>query len=163
MFPDILRPQVKVLLRLNRCQKCGIYHYLPPDRPTSQTHFIATPDYIQLVNSTGKQVKTIDHQQVYKQLSECLSLFAPDTLKSNFVSTHGNKYFQLFCNRGNLATSTAIQRKSLSLEILDKMNNIIRVMMEMRTNDAKELYLGNWGDTCSKFKIQKRLTEPYPP
>ena len=128
-----------------------------------KTHAATTHDHIRLVNSAGKRVKTMAHQRAYKQLSGYLSQFASDTFKSNVISTRGNKYFQLFCNRGNFTTGTPIKRKGAASEALDKLIHTIGVMTEMLTDGAKELHLADWGKTCRTYKIRQRLTEPHSP
>ena len=128
-----------------------------------KTHAATTHDHIRLINHAGKRVKTLAHQRAYKQLSGYLSQFASDTFKANVVSTRGNKYFQLFCNRGNFTTGTPIQRKGMASEALDKLIHNIGVMTEMLTDGAKELHLSTWGKTCRTYRIKQRLTEPHSP
>ena len=48
-----------------------------------------------------RRVKTIPHHLRYRHLSGYLGFFCSDTFKSNVKSLRGNKYTQLFCNRGN--------------------------------------------------------------
>ena len=57
-----------------------------------------------------KRFKTKAHQKRYKQLGGYLAMFASDTFKSNVISLRGNKYVQLFCNRGNYVASYPIKK-----------------------------------------------------
>ena len=55
----------------------------------------------------------------YKRLSGYLSDFASDTFMSNVTSTRGNRYIQLFTNRGNYVRAYPMERKGQAHEALD--------------------------------------------
>ena len=122
-----------------------------------------THDHIRIPGPINRRVKTIAHQQAYKQLGGYLSKFALDTFKANVESTRGNKYFQLFCNRGNYVTGTPIARKGDACHALDRFLHDVGIATELLTDGAKELHLGEWGNTCRRHKISQRITEPHSP
>ena len=82
---------------------------------------------------------------------------------SNVISTRGNKYFQLFCNRGIFVTRTNIPKKSHTSMSLDRTIHDIGIISELLSDGTKELHLGGWGETCRRYRIHQRLTDPHPP
>ena len=111
----------------------------------------------------SKRFKTKVHHTRYRQLGGYLGMFASDTFKSNITSTRGNKYTQLFCNRGNFVKSYPMKKKSHASHALDRFLHEVGVPNEMLTDGAKELTLGEWGATCRKKKIKMETTEPHSP
>ena len=110
-----------------------------------------------------RRFRTSAHQSRYRQLGGYLSCFASDTFKANVTSTRGNKYTQLFCNRGNFVKAYPMKSKSHAHHSLDRFLHEIGVPTEILTDGAKELTLGNWGKACQKHRIQQRKTEPHSP
>ena len=101
------------------------------------------------------------YQRTYNQFGGYLFTFASDTFKSNVISTRGNKYFQLFCNRSNFVMDTAIPMKSHAPMSLDRIIHDVGIISELLTDGDKELYLGKWGKTCPRYRIHQRLTKPH--
>ena len=110
-----------------------------------------------------KRYKTRVHHTRYRQLGGYLGMFASDTFKSNVISTRGNKYSQLFCNRGNYCVSYPMKKKSHAPHALSRMIHEVGIPNELLTDGAKELTLGEWGDICRKKKIYMQTTEPHSP
>ena len=88
------------------------------------------------------------HQRAYTQLGGYLSTFGSNTFMPTVISTRRNKYFQLFCNRGNFVTGTAIPKKSHAHISLDRIIHDIGIMSELLAYGAKELHLGEWEKNC---------------
>ena len=99
----------------------------------------------------------------YKHLSGYLSDFASDTFMSNVVSTRGNRYIQLFANRGNYVRAYPMQRKGQAHEALDKFFLEVGLPGSLLTDGAKELTKSTWGKLCTKNKVPQRTTEPHCP
>ena len=114
-------------------------------------------------NHIDRQYKTLQRHQQYRQLSGYHGQFASDTFASNVTSTRGNKYFQLFANRGNFAIGTPITKKSKAPEALDRFLHDVDIPSELLTDGAKELHLARWGELCQRYSISQKLTEPYSP
>lgn len=110
-----------------------------------------------------KRFKTKMHQKRYKQLGGYLALFASDTFKSNVISLRGNKYVQLFCNRGNYTVSYPMKSKSHAYHALERFLHEVGIPVEMLTDGAKELILAEWGAICRKHGIYQVTTEPHSP
>ena len=125
---------------------------------TSHNHIRSRND-----GSITRRFKTSAHQKQYRQLSGYLGEFASDTFKSNVTSLRGNKYFQLFANKGNFTSGTAIKKKSDAPSALDRFLHDVGIPSQLLTDGAKELHLGQWGQTCQRFTIPQKLTEPYSP
>lgn len=111
----------------------------------------------------NRRIRTSAHQNRYRQLGGYLSTFASDTFKSNVVSTRGNQYAQLFCNRGNFVKVYPIKSKSHAHHSLDRFLHEVGTPTEILTDGAKELTLGQWGKTCLKHRILQCTTEPHSP
>ena len=111
----------------------------------------------------SRRYKPQVHHTRYRQLGGYLGMFASDTFKSNVVSTRGNKYIQLFCNRGNFAKSYPMKSKDHAHHALDNLVHEVGVPNELLTDGAKELTLGNWGKTCRRRNIHMATTEPHSP
>lgn len=123
-----------------------------------------TQDYIRYVNGKiSRRVKTHAHQNRYRQLSGYLSTFCSDTFKSNVTSLRGNKYTQLFCNRGNYVTAYPMKEKGHANLSLDRFIHEVGIPSEMMTDGAKELTVSDWGKTCQRYKIRQVQTEPHTP
>ena len=90
-------------------------------------------------------------------------MFASDTFKSNVISLRGNKYVQLFCNRGNYVASYPMKKKSHAFHTLERFLHEIGIPIELLTDGAKELILGEWGKICRKHGIYQVTTEPHSP
>lgn len=101
------------------------------------------------------------HQCAYKVLGEYLSTFASNTFMSNVISTRGNKYFQLFYNRGNFVTENTIPKKRHARMSLDRVIRDIGIISELLTDGPKEIHLGEWGKTCRRYRIYQQLTGPH--
>ena len=116
-----------------------------------------------LRGSIHKRVKTRAHQNRYRQLGGYLSTFASDTFKSSVLSTRGNKYVQLFCNRGNFVKLYPMKSKAHAHHALDRFLHEVGIPTELLTDGAKELTLGQWGKTCLRHRIYQVTTEPHSP
>ena len=99
----------------------------------------------------------------YKRLAGYLADFASDTFMSNVTSTRGNKYIQLFVNRGGYVKAYPMQRKGQANEALDKFLLEVGLPNSLLTDGAKELTKSAWGKLCRKHKIPQRTTEPHCP
>ena len=99
----------------------------------------------------------------HKRLSGYLSDFASDTFMSNVTSTRGNKYVQLFVNRGGYVQAYPMERKGQAHEALDKFLMEVGLPGSLLTDGAKELTKSAWGKLCRKHKIPQRTTEPHCP
>ena len=117
----------------------------------------------QLKGPISRRVKTKAHQRSYNQLAGYLGAFASDTFKANVLSLRGNKFTQLFTNRGNYVRSYPIQTKADAYKALDRFLHEVGIPHEILTDGAKELTKGEWGKTCSRYKIHQRITEPHSP
>ena len=111
----------------------------------------------------GRRFKPKVHHTRYRQLGGYLGMFAADTFLSNVTSLRGNKYTQLFCNRGNFCKLYPMKKKSDAPHALDRFIHEVGVPNELLTDGAKELTLGRWGATCRKKKIRMESTEPHSP
>ena len=111
----------------------------------------------------SRRVKTRAHQRRYKQLSGYLGMMTSDTFKSNVTSLRGNKYVQLFTNRGNFTQCYSIKEKGHAHHALDRFIHDVGMPTEMLTDGARELTLGEWGKTCRRHKINQVTTEPHSP
>ena len=135
-----------------------------PLQHAKQTLQATTQSSVQLnQGAIGRRFRTKVHHTRYKQLGGYLGMFASDTFKSNVISTRGNTYVQLFCNRGNFVKSYPIKKKKHSYHALDRLIHEVGVPNEMLTDGAKELTLGEWGATCRRKKIKMEMTEPHSP
>ena len=110
-----------------------------------------------------KRFKTKVHQKRYKQLGGYLAMFASDTFLSNVTSLRGNKYIQLFCNRGNYNVCYPLKKKEHAHHALDRFLHEVGVPREILTDGAKELIMAEWGKTCRKHGIYQVNTEPHSP
>ena len=117
----------------------------------------------QLRGPLHRRVKTRAHHRSYNQLAGYLGAFASDTFKANVTSIRGNKYTQLFTNRGNFVRSYPMKTKADAHKTLDRFLHEVGIPHEILTDGGKELHLGEWGKTCSTYKIHQKLTEPYSP
>ena len=99
----------------------------------------------------------------YKRLSGYLSDFASDTFMSNVTSTRGNRYIQLFANRGNYVRAYPMERKGQAHEALNKFFLEVGLPGSLLTDGAKELTKSAWGKSCTKNKVPQRTTEPHCP
>ena len=123
-----------------------------------------TQDYIRYLDGKlSRRVKTLAHQNRYKQLSGYLAGFCSDTFKSNVESSRGNKYMQLFCNRGNYVTAYPMKEKAHAHHALDRFLHEVGIPSEMMTDGARELTLSEWGKMCVRHKIKQSRTEPHSP
>ena len=66
-------------------------------------------------------------------------MFASDTFLSNVTSLRGNKYIQLFCNRGNYNVCYPLKKKEHAHHALDRFLHEVGVPREILTDGAKEL------------------------
>ena len=107
-----------------------------------------------------RRFKTKVHQKRYNQLGGYLSKFASDTFKSNVISLQGNKYIQLFCNRGNYTVSYPIKSKKDAYQALDRFLHEVGVPTEMLTDGTLELFMGQWSKTCKRHAIHQVTTAP---
>ena len=110
-----------------------------------------------------RRVKTTPHHLRYRHMTGYLGLFCSDTFKVNVTSLRGNKYSQLFCNRGNFSKCYSMKKKSDAHHALDSFIHDVGIPEEMLTDNAKELHLGEWGKTCRRRKIRQQTTEPNSP
>ena len=110
-----------------------------------------------------RRVKTKAHQRRYKQMGGYLGMFCTDTFKSNVTSLRGNKYIQLFCNRGNFNAAYPMKSKSHAPNALDRFLHEVGIPIEMLSDGAKELTLGEFKKTCQRHKIYQTITEPHSP
>ena len=108
-------------------------------------------------------MKTLAHQNRYKQLSGYLGGFCSDTFKSNVESSRGNKCMQLFCNRGNYVTAYPMKEKGHAHHALDRFLHEVGIPSEMMTDGVRELTLSEWGKMCVRHKIKQSRTEPHSP
>ena len=123
-----------------------------------------TQDYIRYLDGKlSRRVKTLAHQNRYRQLSGYLGGFCSDTFKSNVESSRGNKYMQLFCNRGNYVTAYPMKEKGHAHHALDRFLHEVGIPSEMMTDGARELTLSEWGKMCVRHKIKQSRTEPHSP
>ena len=111
----------------------------------------------------NRRVKTTPHHLRYRHMSGYLGMFCSDTFKANVTSLRGNKYSQLFYNRGNFTTCYPIKKKSDAHHALDSFIHDIGIPEEILTDNAGELHLGEWGKTCRRRKIRQLTTEPHSP
>ena len=111
----------------------------------------------------SRRYKPQVHHTRYRQLGGYLGMFASDTFKSNVISTRGNRYIQLFCNRGNYSKSYPIKSKSHAHHALDTLIHEVGVPNELLTDGAKELTTGQWAKTCRRRGIHMATTEPHSP
>ena len=109
----------------------------------------------------SRRFKTQVHHTQYRQLGGYLDMFALDTFKSHVLSTRGNSYIQLFCNRGNFCKCYPTKEKRHAHHALNKLIHEVGVPNELLTDGAKELTLGEWGKTCRKQNIHMETTEPH--
>ena len=110
-----------------------------------------------------RRYKTRVHHTRYRQLGGYLGMFAADIFHSRVLSTRGNSYTQLFCNRGNFVKSYAMKKKEHSHHTLNSFIHEVGVPNELLTDGAKELSLGEWGKICRRRNIHMQMTEPYSP
>ena len=123
-----------------------------------------TQDYIRYLDGKlSRRVKTLAHQNRYRQLNGYLSMFCSDTFKSNVKSLRGSKYMQLFCNRGNYVTAYPMKEKGHAHHALDRFLHEVGIPSELMTDGAKELTVADWGKTCVRHKIKQNTTEPHSP
>ena len=129
-----------------------------------QTLSSTSQNYIRkLSGKISRRFKTNAHQRQYKHLGGYLSKFCSDTFKSNVESTRGNKYIQLFSNRGNYATCYPIKTKAHAHHALDRFLHDVGIPTEMLTDGALELTQAEWSKTCKRHKIKQSTTEPHTP
>ena len=124
---------------------------------TTQTHIR------DITNRSEKRFKTLRHHRQYKHLSGYLSHFASDTFEAKVRSLTGNKYIQLFCNRGNYSEVYPIENKSDAHLALSMFFNDVGIPSEILTDGAKELTRGKWKEKCQRYEVVQRTTEPYSP
>jgi hypothetical protein len=110
-----------------------------------------------------RRVKTRAHQNRYKQLGGYTSSFCSDTFKSHVRSIRGNKYVQLFCNKGLYVRCYPMKQKGHAHYALDRFIHEVGIPTEILTDGAKELILSEWGRICRKHSIQQVTTEPHSP
>ena len=83
--------------------------------------------------------------------------------KLDVPSIRGNKYIQLFCNRGNYTKSYPMKQKGFAHHALDRFLHEAGIPCELLTDGALELTKSDWGKTCIHHKIRQTTTEPYSP
>ena len=103
---------------------------------TTQTHIR------DITSKSEKRFKTLRHHCQYKHLSGHLLHFASDTFEAKVRSLTGNKYIQLFCNRGNYSEVYPIEKKSDAHQAFTLFFNDVGVPSEILTDGAKELTRG---------------------
>lgn len=116
-----------------------------------------------LEGNVQRRVKTKTHHRYYHHLSGYHADFCTDTFKANVLSTRGNKYAQVFCNRANYTKCYPIKRKSDAPDTLNRFLHEVGVPTELLSDGAKEQFLGEWGRITRLHKIRTRRTEPHSP
>ena len=135
-----------------------------PIQDAKRTLDATTHDAVQLNQGMlTRRYKTRVHHTRYRQLGGYLGMMASDTFKAQVVSTRGNLYSQLFCNRANFCKSYPIKAKSHAHHALNRFIHEVGVPNELLTDGAKEETLGEWGEICQRRNIYMQTTEPHSP
>jgi hypothetical protein len=83
--------------------------------------------------------------------------------KMKVTSTRGNKYAQLFSNKGYYVKSFRMKSKDHAHHALDHFLHEVGIPKDMMTDGAKELVQADWGKKCHCHNIFQKTTEPYSP
>ena len=92
-----------------------------------------------------------------------LSRFCSDTFKCNVKSLRGNKYVQLFCNRGNFTKCYPMANRYEAPDTLHRFIDEVGVPSELLTDGAPELLYAGWKKLCQRYRIKQISTEPNSP
>ena len=125
---------------------------------STEQHHVSIPD-----GQLTRRRRGGHGRREHRILNGHLARFCSDTFSSNITSLRGNKYIQLFTNRGNFAKCYPMCNKYEAPEALHRFIDEVGIPSEILTDGAPELNYAGWKRLCQRHRIKQLRTEPESP